>query len=92
MNQYEKNVNVILVDWRNLASWTGVTMVVSCQSIFQTFPISSLMIGTTTCMIWQPETVLMLESLLACVYQDSATGDIIDPCCTIVMKYTSHIL
>jgi len=23
MNQYEKKVNVILVDWRNLASWTG---------------------------------------------------------------------
>ena len=27
MNKYDKQVNVILVDWRNLASWTGVTII-----------------------------------------------------------------
>ena len=78
MNKYDKQVNVILVDWRNLASWTGVTIIkcfISSQFLMNVY--YSLMTGTIMFMILLLEIVLMLGSLWECVYQALVTGELI---------------
>ena len=78
MNKYDKQVNVILVDWRNLASWTGVTSIkLFISSHFLMNIYTSLMTGTIMFTILLLEIVLMLASLWECVYQASATGELI---------------
>ena len=73
MSFFNKDVSVILVDWHNLASFTGV-MQSSLQTLFITVLLKSLTTGITTPMIIQQGMLSMLAISWGCVLENSARG------------------
>ena len=73
MSFFNKDVSVILVDWHNLASFTGVMQKLVNIKFFMIL-LKSLTTGITTPMITQQGTLLTLESSWDCVLESSARG------------------